>query len=412
MRTGFSVWVVAAAAVLALGVGCTGSRQGVKADGEGSGETQEITFAEPIQIVGDPELENLNDEELFAGGTSAYAAQDFKKAARYFGRLADFHPDSRHRRVSLYNAGLAHPRLEEWEAALGRFGELSDPQKGFGDALDATFRVAETLYHLDRHLEAAAMLEIIADRADLSWNKRIEAQVQHGICLHEAGMSQPAEGSLRKALTMYNGLTHKEEVDDYFPSQAQFFIGEIYRAHYESVQLDPLKGTDRLGEDLEHKAQLLLSAQGHYLRAIRMGNGYWGTAAGSRIGGLYENLYDHMVNTPVPPELDGEQAEIYRQELRKKIRILITKAINVYERTLEAAERIGAQSAFVDNTRESLKKMKDLLLADAIRDEEEAAPSRPASRPGKSEGKGGTSSSGGASAPGSSRLVTDLPARG
>ena len=96
-----------------------------------------------------------------------------------------------------------------------------------------------------------------------------------------------------------------------------------------------------------------------------MGNGYWATAAGAQIGGLYENLYEHMVNSPAPPELDAEEAEVYRQELRKKIRVLLTKSINIYERTLEAAERIGAQNPFVDRTRESLRKVKELLLADA-----------------------------------------------
>lgn len=364
MRMGrwIGAWI-AVASVLA--VGCTGARQGMK----GEKDAQELRF-EPVQIVGDLELEKLNDEELFAGGTSAYAAEDYKKAARYFGRLADFFPDSRHRRPALYNAGLAYERLKEWEAAYQRFSELSDPEKGHDDALDSAFRVAETLYHMERYEDAAAILDVIAKREDISVNKKVEAQTQNGICLLEAGLTQPAEMSLRKALRIWNDLENKDEVDDYFPSQAQFFLGEIYRLHYELVQLDPLKGTDQLAKDLEYKAELLLSAQGHYLRAIRIGNGHWATAAGSQIGQLYENLYEHMVNAPMPPELETpEEAEIYREELRRRIRVLITKAINIYERTLEAAERIGAHNAFVDRTRDSLKKMKDLLLADAARDE-------------------------------------------
>ncbi|MGA9522944.1 MAG: hypothetical protein WBV82_15865 [Myxococcaceae bacterium] len=362
MRTG---WWSAAALVVVAGVGCTGARANLNA---GDGQTQELRF-EPVSITGDLELEKLNDEELFAGGTAGYAAEDYRKATRYFGRLADFHPNSPHRRAALYNAGLAHERLKEWEDAYLRFSELSDPRKGTGDALEAAFRVAETLYHLDRFEDCASVLEVVADRTDLAVNRRLEAQVQNGICLLESGQTQPAEDSLRKALSVWNELTNKDDVDDYFPAQAQFFLGEIYRLHYETVQLDPVKGTDQLAKDLEYKAELLLSAQGHYLRAIRIGNGHWATAAGSQIGGLYESLYDHMVNSPAPSELNVEEAEVYRQELRKKIRVLISKSINIYERTLETAERIGAQSAFVEKTRESLKKMKDLLLADAEREE-------------------------------------------
>jgi tetratricopeptide (TPR) repeat protein len=348
-----------------VAVGCVGPR----AAGPAGAKPVELAF-EAIQITGDLELEKLNDEELFAGGTAAFAAADHRRAARYFGRLADFHPHSRHRRPSLYNAGLAHERLKEWDQAYQRFSELSDPQRGTGDALDAAFRVAETLYHLERFADAAAVLGAISERSELPLSKRIEAQVQQGICLLEAGLSQPAEAALRKGLGWWTAAPDKDELDDYFPAQAQFFLGEVYRLHYESVQLDPLKGVDQLAQDLESKAELLLSAQGHYLRAIRIGNGHWATAAGAQIGALYENLYEHMVSSPVPAELDREEGEVYRHELRKRIRILITKSINIYERTLEAAERIGAQNAFVARTKESLRKMKELLLADAALDEE------------------------------------------
>ncbi len=339
---------------------------------------REIQF-DALTITGDLELEKLNDEELFAAGSSFFAAEDYKQAARYFGRLADFHPQSRHRRKALYNAGLSLQRLKLWEDAYMRFSELADP-KGDADALDAAFRLAETLYHLERYEEAALTLKTIAERAELPMNRRLEAQVQWGICVLEAGRSDEAESILRKSVWTWQNLDDKDQVDDYYPAQAQFFLGEIYRLHYESVQLDPDKGVDQLARDLEYKAELLLSAQGHYLRSIRIGNGYWATAAGTQIGGLYENLYHHMVNAPAPKELDQEEAEVYRQELRKKIRVLMTKAINIYERTLEAAERIGAQNPFVAKSRESLEKMKQLLLADVAEEEQRSAP--PASPPG------------------------------
>lgn len=373
-----------ALAVALFGTGCVTARP--RPDAPPPAPPQEIQF-DPLEVKGDLELAKLNDEELFATGSSAFAANEFDKAARYFDRIVDFFPNSPHRRAALYNAGLSHEKKEQWEDAYARFSELADPAKGTGDALDASFRVAETLYHLGRYDDAVKMLDTLAGRTDLSLNQRVEAQVQKGICQLESGHPDDAEATLRKSLETYQGLTDKAEVDDYFPAQAEFFLGEIYRLHYEDVKLDPDKGADQLSKDLEYKAELLLSAQGHYLRSIRVGNGYWATASGAQIGGLYENLYEHMINSPAPKELNAEEADVYRQELRKKIRVLVTKAINVYERTLEAAERIGAQSPFVEKTKASLQKMKDLLVADAEREEQEAkeaeehkgkAPSHPA----------------------------------
>ncbi|WP_414653999.1 tetratricopeptide repeat protein [Hyalangium sp.] len=359
-------------------VGCRTTGTAVREDGKLP--RQELQF-DPVEVTADLELEKLNDEELFAGGTSAFAAGDFKQAARYFGRLVDFYPQSSHRKEALYNAGLSHQRLKAWEEAYHRFSELADAAKGQGDALEAAFRVAETQYHLERFSEAAELLATLAHRKDIPAGRRMEARVQQGICELEGGRTELAETTLRTALSEYEALSDKDEVEDYFPAQAHFFIGEVYRLHYESVKLEPSKGTDKLAEDLNYKAELLLSSQGHYLRSIRVGNGYWATASGAQIGAMYENLYEHMVHTPAPPELDAVEAQVYRQELRKKIRVLLTKSINIYERTLEAAERIGSQNAFVDRTRESLRKVRELLLADADAEQDAAPPPEPESEP-------------------------------
>ena len=330
---------------------------------------QEVHF-DDLLITGDLDLEKLNDEELFAAATSFYAAEEYAQAARYFGRICDFHATSKHYRPALYNAGLALEKLKAWDDAWVRFSVLADA-KGTGDSLDAAFRVAECDYHLERYDEAIEILKTMADRSDLSADKRLEARVQQGICELESGATDTAESTLRGAISYWNSLPDKDLVEDYFPGQAQFFLGEIYRLHYESVQLDGNKSTDKLAEDLEYKSELLLSSQGHYLRAIRVGNGYWATASGNRIGGLYQNMYEHMLNAPVPKELPPAEVDVYRSELRKKIRVLITKAITVYERTLEAAERIGSSSPFVEQTRDSLKRMKELLLAEAKAEEAE-----------------------------------------
>ncbi len=355
--------------VVLVAAGCAHTR------GANVGNAQEVKFDE-VLITGDLELEKLNDEELFAAATSFYAAEEYAQAARYFGRICDFHPQSRHYRPALYNAGLALEKLKEWDDAWVRFSVLADT-KGNADALDAAFRVAECDYHLERYTEAIELLRAIADRSDLASDKRIEARVQQGICELEMGSKDAAESTLRSALTYWNGLPDKDLVDDYFPGQAQFFLGEIFRLHYEAVQLDGSKSTDKLAEDLEYKSELLLSSQGHYLRAIRIGNGYWATASGNRIGGLYESMYEHMMNAPAPGELSAPEQDVYRAELRKKIRVLISKAITVYERTLEAAERIGASSPFVQQTRESLTRMKQLLLAEAKAEEAEKSPATP-----------------------------------
>jgi tetratricopeptide (TPR) repeat protein len=331
------------------------------------GSAEVLQFEPLIVTPGSPEeieLSGMNDEELFALGTSSFAAEDFEKASRCFSRLADLFPQSPHFAAATYNAGLAYERLRKFADALERFKVLADPAKGTDDALDASFRAAECYYHLDDYLPAIDVLTTLAAREDIPVQDQLEARVQRGICLIEAGKLDDAEKQLRESLLWWSSHKERERLDEYYPAQGQFFLGEIYRIYFENVELDPDQGEEKLHKDLEYKCQMLLSAQGHYLRAIRLGHGQWATAAGFRIGSLYETLYDAMLNARVPSELNEEEAEIYRKELRDQVRVLVTKAINVYEQTLAAAERIGAETPFVEKTRESLERMKQILLVE------------------------------------------------
>lgn len=335
----------------------------------------------PEEVRADLALLRMNDEELFAAGSSAFAAGDAGRAAACFERLVTAFPESSHRVRARFNAGLARERLEEWDAARAHFAEIADPL-GTGDALDAAFHHAEALYHLDRYPEAGKVLGRIAARTDLPASRRIEAQVQQGICQVDAGDLDEGEKTLRSALvTAKETADRGEPADEYITAQGQFFLGEIYRLHCEGVAFDPEAKADELSRTLEYKAELLLSAQGHYLRAIKIGNGYWATAAGERIGNLYEVLHRQMIDSPTPKELNAEEAEVYRQELRRRIKILLTKAIGVYETTVATAERIGTGGPFVDRARASLERMKQLLLAEADVPDDPPPPPEPATKP-------------------------------
>lgn len=373
-----------------------------------------LVIDEPLLItVSDPDearLAALNDEELFTLGSSRFAAEDWEGAARAFARLCDVFPHSEHFGAATYNAGLALERLARWQDAWDRYVPLLDLEHGSKDQIDAGFRAAECAYHLEKYEQAIALLQRIRTRMDLSLDTRLAALVQIGICQVEDGQLEAGEKSLREAVRTFEHADDSERLDDYFPAQAQFFLGEVYRAWFDQVVLDPNLpgGTDRLGKDLELKASMLLSAQGHYLRAMRIGNAQWATAAGQRVGSLYETLHEAMLSAPSPNELDAEAAQVYREELQKKVKVLVTKSIAIYERTLEAAERTGTSGPFIEQARASLERMKKTLLETARIEEETAPPAKVAPAPPPAPAKG--KRAGPATAPRSARVLPQ-PAR-
>jgi len=314
----------------------------------------------------DLELEGKNDAELFAIGTAAFGGGDFARAATAFSRLADLFPSSRHEPAALFNAGLAYERIDEWRLALERFRTLERKYEG-PDAVEASFRVAECQYHLRELGDARATLDRLASAPGLSPGDRVRALAQRGIVELEDGKLEDAERSLRLALSTYREASEDERLDEHYAAQAQYYLGEVYREWFRALPLDPSKGDDAaLQRDLEHKAEMLLSAQGHYLRAIRMGNDRWAVASGFRIGELYDELRSHLLDAPLPPGLDEEHAEAYRAELRKRVRVLAAKAITAYEQTLARAARSGVDDLrFLSEAQGSLARLKAALADDA-----------------------------------------------
>ena len=307
----------------------------------------------------DRELAGKNDAELFAIGSAAYGAADHRRAAAAFTRVADLFPGSPYEPAALLGAGLAYERVEEWRLALERF-RAAERRGGGAEAIEAAFRIAECQYHLRELGDARATLDGLAAREALPPAERVRALAQRGIVELEDGKPEDAERSLRGALSTFAAASEHERLDPGYAAQAQYYLGEVYREWLRALPLDPSKGDDAaLQRDLEHKAEMLLSAQGHYLRAIRMGDDRWAVASGFRIGELYDALRSELLDAPLPPALDAERAAAYRGELRRRVRVLAAKAITVYEQTLSLATRAGVEDLrFLSEAQGALERLK------------------------------------------------------
>ncbi len=324
----------------------------------------EVAFREGSVVYGQPsaDLASKDDEELAEIGSAASAAGDHARAAAAFDRLADLHPGSPHHREALLQSGLAHRQLARWEIAAERFRQVAEgPPSPAAD--DARFLLADALYHQGRRAEARGVLDALAARGDLGPRQRARALAERGVIELEEGGIDAAERSFGLALSGAEE-TERDRADPALAAKARFYLGEVSRARFLAAPLEPARDGSGLSERLEEKAQLLLSAQERYFGAIRPGAAAWAVAAGARVGELYDDLYRQLMEAPPPAELSAEQAELYRGELRRTARVLVSKAMGVYEETLSAARRAGVEHEFVSRTEESLARLKRSLEAE------------------------------------------------
>ena len=294
-----------------------------------AGVAQRRIVLDPIVVTAgkpdDPAIETKTDLQLFDDGAVYFRNGDFTRAAAHFDRIVSAFPRSPQYLVALYNAGLSHERLGHFTEALDRFEVVLKRSPAGGDAVDATFHAALAEYRLGRLPAAAQRLHALSEQPGLAPQRKGEALMQEGVCRFESGARSEGEHLFRAAIAVFEKELGSGEVDSALPAQAEFWLGEVYRSYFRDAQLDPTTMDEKkLTAAMETKAEFLLSAQGHYLRSIRKGNGEWATASGFRIGELYEAFHDQLLGAPLPAGLDEEQAQLYRDELRNKVRVLMT----------------------------------------------------------------------------------------
>ncbi len=313
-------------------------------------------------------VETMDPEALFEEGNRAFQAEDFEIAAEKYLLVSDNFQGSRWHKVATFNAGLALEKGGRFEDAIARFSSFSAAVAGTKDSQDALFRVAHCYEQLKRWDAMLAVGEtiLVPHFRDIKVVDRIAAHVVRGRAHEELGELALAERDYRRALDLYQDHLEERGLDKSASvSIAQYRIGEIYRELFASIRFKlPL---ERMARDLEDKSNFFLMAQSAYLRTLRLQHPEWAVVAGFRLGALYETMYEDMLAAEVPDTLTEEEVGIYFEELHAKIRPLLTRAIDIYERNLRLGQRFGKRDSWMQKTEASLARLKDVLRAQSSR---------------------------------------------
>lgn len=336
---------------------------------------------EPIHLSLDPQgrVQVADAMALFETAGRHFAARRYLRALASYEQLFREFPKSALVSPALYNAGLAHEQLGRFDLAARRYETLIERFGHTRNAVDAAFRLGACYAELRRWKRSAAVYLGVLRRRDLSNSDRIEAFARTALAYFRDGDLEAATRTLRDAVRFH------DSVDPFERLESDFFVGMIYyyRAALPHVSFRnaPLEGTrdDRLGQQLDEKARLLLVSQGRYIEAIKTRNPYWATAAGFQIGSLYREFYDVMMRSMpdfnekasnhakrlrIPIEAaEAQLKQAYLEQLHERARPLLEKAIRVFEKNVVVAERLGVRGSWVDKSRGQMRILKELLVA-------------------------------------------------
>ncbi len=302
------------------------------------------------------------DKALFLMATSAEASYQYDRAIDNFLRLVDAYPDSSHRADALYNAAVALEGDQQYRRAAQAYERYAKLFKERPDASENFFRAGLMLERQKDWREVIATFQRYAKayRGDAASGERlVEAQMK----IAEA---QDALGDHRRALESYAAVVRAYQAAR-LPAGGRAAEAAA-KAHFLGVE-ESLKGFEKitfavaprlLEKTLKAKAELLKKLEDRYRATFGFKRVQWTLAAYFRLGYLYENFVDVLVNSPCPAGLNEEECDLYKGKLEDLAEQPIKKAVTAYVETMAKAKEFKVANAWTQMALESLNRFEPL----------------------------------------------------
>lgn len=348
-------------------LGACGARPPAQKAPEQVIEMDEMVIEYQGEKEGSAVMAAFDDSALFEEAKGYFDGQKFAEAEASYGKLLKYFPKSQFVHATLYNRGLCLEHLKQHGEAANHFRRYIQISESLADRRDGEFRWGFNLIKTENWPVALDLYNrLLKDSEGLNDADRAEAYLRRGTAYGGLGRYGEAERDLKQSLSLvrkaYDNITEGNPLY----AEAHFRRGEVYEALFRKVKLKlPI---EQMKVDLQDKVRFFRQAQASYLDALNVRQPFWATAAGFKLGELYEVFYQHILQSEVPTDFDDDTRRFYFVELKRKLRPLMEQAISIYEKNITMSQRVGAQNEWVQQTDDRMARLRD-LLEEAIREE-------------------------------------------
>jgi len=302
------------------------------------------------------------DQALFLMATSAEASYQYDRAIESYLKLVDNYKDSKFRADALYNAAVNLEGDQQYERAARAYERYAQEFKDRPDAAENFFRAGIMWERAKDHRSEIALFERFTKafaRDAVQRERLIEARMK----IAEA---HQALGDARRARQGY------QEVYDLFvksklpvggraaeaAAKARFLIAEDELKRYEAITFDVPERM--LGKTLTAKATSLKAMEEKYKSVFALKRVQWTLAAYFRLGYLYENFADALINAPCPKGFNQEECDVYKGKLEEQAEAPIKKAVTAYKDCMDKSREFKVVNSWIQKTLESLNRFDPL----------------------------------------------------
>jgi TolA-binding protein len=308
-------------------------------------------------VGGDPQLDHVATADLFREANDAAKAGDTERAIQTFRRLVTDFPDSKYAPVALFDIAAILDGRGDPDGTIATLRELVKTYPASRESIEGHLYIAAVQADHDQFAAAAATLDEVLARTNLTYADRIEAFARKGFVLIELHRYEDAEVALEAAVGEWRKAPHLD--DPYYIAMAHYYRGEL--AHRKFLEAPARLPDDQLVADLEHKRELAVQAYDRWKEALGFKHAYWATAAGYQMSQIFVELWEAHVKAPYPKRIDAATRPKYVTEVHDRVREHLDKALEGHRMNVELAKAYGVDTVWSKASAQKAAEVMQLL---------------------------------------------------
>jgi|GEM_PF-2514463 len=336
----------------------TSFKIGEKLKSSGKNELAAWKFEQAASKSSDP---NIAEASLFEAAIQYEQAQQHSRAALKFESFYSKYPASEHAKEAIYRAALLREKMGQYQLASRNYITLHELTPGTAEGSAALLN-AGLAYEKDK--DWYSMIETLKRfvmKYPTDYDHIFEAMFKIGYAYEQKGMIQQANLEYKKLINKYDQLKASGEfADEYFAAEATFRLAEIEHDNFKTIKLAP-----PLQVNLKRKQTKFNDLLKYYVDVAKFNIAEWTTAAFYKLGLAYEEFCQDILESPSPPNLQGDDLETYWTTINQQWVIPLQKeALKYYQTNEKLAAENNLTNDWIDKT-----KVRILFLNKKLADE-------------------------------------------
>lgn len=316
-----------------------------------------------LRVVKEFPKSDVAPEAVYTIGLIYESQTEFEKAAQAFESMEQFRsikePTEEEKKAgwrelqqqmadSLMNAGLIREAMSDYREAIEVYQKFIRLFPSHPDVPKIFLRIG--IVHENQGDPAAlkrahdhylAFLGRNFPRPDLA----VEAAARAGDCLKRIDKvknRRAASALFQRAIETFNRLGGQEEAVKYargYAAQAAFELADYVYDDFAVLRIPSTLNPTVLKRGLEAKAEAQQKAEGQFNQVLDYKAGGWSAGALFKIGLLYYEFKEDLLNVPLPEGLDYETEAMYLAILEEIARPVEEKSLRAFEKALMLAHQ-------------------------------------------------------------------------